>query len=539
MIPAEVLASDPAILEKAKELSERRICRLCLSEEDALVDIDVVWKMKILSCIPLVTIGSDKLPKFICEPCGKFVKRCFEFRQLCKKAEQLLVSYPLTGGWSGELVIPRWLHDKDHFEQVQVSKKRKAVEELVVPQVGSVRVRSHESMSLQSPTITPGTVEQTMQEMMVDLRPRQEMIDSFPSVTPTATYAIPVIQSQPVSPQYPSSMLPYNSPSQFSHRAQNITPVNQPPQKIQRTNSIQNVPQLILHPGYTMQQHKPQLLNQPQIQSCNTNLNNMNNMLAQLSSYPQPVVQQQQHQAQLSYSELVNQLQRPPLYHQSQQLLSTSMNHQQQPSITMTLTRSQNFNQQSIPMTPTRCQVPPESLSITPVRRQITPAIHQQPSLPMAPSMSLNYHQPSAPMTPSRNSTLYQNQQQQHPSPNQQPQQPQQPPNNPVNLWCHVCNFKFLTVDHYQFHIRKHSTRPLGNLTGGLPGRLRTCRFCTAPKFPTQGDLVQHLKLHERVGLTKACDFCAKYFADEERRNEHYSKDHADVVRQTLRLNDQ
>ncbi|EDS27027.1 conserved hypothetical protein [Culex quinquefasciatus] len=420
MIPAEVLASDPAILEKAKELSERRICRLCLSEEDALVDIDVVWKMKILSCIPLVTIGSDKLPKFICEPCGKFVKRCFEFRQLCKKAEQLLVSYPLTGGWSGELVIPRWLHDKDHFEQDQVSKKRKAVEELVVPQVGSVRVRSHESMSLQSPTITPGTVEQTMQEMMVDLRPRQEMIDSFPSVTPTATYAIPVIQSQPVSPQYPSSMLPYNSPSQFSHRAQNITPVNQPPQKIQRTNSIQNVPQLILHPGYTMQQHKPQLLNQPQIQSCNTNLNNMNNMLAQLSSYPQPVVQQQQqqqHQAQLSYSEL--------------------------------------------------------------------------------------------------------------------------PPNNPVNLWCHVCNFKFLTEDHYQFHIRKHSTRPLGNLTGGLPGRLRTCRFCTAPKFPTQGDLVQHLKLHERVGLTKACDFCAKYFADEERRNEHYSKDHADVVRQTLRLNDQ
>ncbi|KAL9708217.1 hypothetical protein quinque_011735 [Culex quinquefasciatus] len=281
MIPAEVLASDPAILEKAKELSERRICRLCLSEEDALVDIDVVWKMKILSCIPLVTIGSDKLPKFICEPCGKFVKKCFEFRQLCKKAEQLLVSYPLTGGWSGELVIPRWLHDKDHFEQVQVSKKRKAVEELVVPQVGSVRVRSHESMSLQSPTITPGTVEQTMQEMMVDLRPRQEVIDSFPSVTPTATYAIPVIQSQP------------------------------------------------------------------------------------------------------------------------------------------------------------------------------------------------------------------------------------------------------------------HSTRPLGNLTGGLPGRLRTCRFCTAPKFPTQGDLVQHLKLHERVGLTKACDFCAKYFADEERRNEHYSKDHADVVRQTLRLNDQ
>uniref|UniRef100_A0A8D8C118 (northern house mosquito) hypothetical protein n=1 Tax=Culex pipiens TaxID=7175 RepID=A0A8D8C118_CULPI len=528
MIPAEVLASDPAILEKAKELSERRICRLCLSEEDALVDMDVVWKMKILSCIPLVTIGSDKLPKFICEPCGKFVKKCFEFRQLCKKAEQLLVSYPLTGGWSGELVIPRWLHDEGHLEQVQVCKKRKAVEELVVPQVGSVRVRSHESMSLQSPTITPGSVEQTMQEMMVDVQPRQEVINSYPTMTPTATYAIPVIQSQPVSPQYPSSMLPYNSPTQFSHRAQNITPVNQPPQKIQRTNSIQNVPQLLLHPGYTMQQHKPQLLNQPQIQSCNTNLNNMNNMLAQLSSYPQPVVQQQQHREQFSYSELANQLQRPPLYKQNQQFPSTPMNHQQQPSITMTPIIRENYNQQSIPMAPTRCQVPAESPSITPVRIQMAPATHQQPSLPMNPSRSRNYHQPSAPMAPSINPTSYQH---------QQPQQP--PPNKPVNLWCHVCNFKFLTVDHYQFHIRKHSTRPLGNLTGGLPGRLRTCRFCTAPTFPTQGDLVQHLKLHERVGLTKACDFCAKYFADEERRNEHYRKNHADVVRRTLKLNDQ
>ncbi|KAL1374533.1 hypothetical protein pipiens_018032 [Culex pipiens pipiens] len=310
MIPAEVLASDPAILEKAKELSERRICRLCLSEEDALVDMDVVWKMKILSCIPLVTIGSDKLPKFICEPCGKFVKKCFEFRQLCKKAEQLLVSYPLTGGWSGELVIPRWLHDEDHHEQVQVCKKRKAVEELVVPQVGSVRVRSHESMSLQSPTITPGSVEQTMQEMMVDVQPRQEVIDSYPTITPIATYAIPVIQSQP---------RPW---------------------------------------------HRPEIL--------------------------------------------------PPI-------------------------NTNNHN------------------SRRPTNRSISGV----------------------------------------------------------------------------------TTRPLGNLTGGLPGRLRTCRFCTAPTFPTQGDLVQHLKLHERVGLTKACDFCAKYFADEERRNEHYRKDHADVVRQTLKLNDQ
>lgn len=206
------------------------------------------------------------------------------------------------------------------------------------------------------------------------------------------------------------------------------------------------------------------------------------------------------------------------------------MNHHQQ----------QNYNQQSIPMTPTRCQFPPESLSITSVRRQIAPATHQQPSLPMTPTRSQNYHHPSAPMTPSRNPTSYPNQQQQHPPPNQQPQQQQQQqPAKPVNLWCHVCNFKFLTVDHYQFHIRKHSTRPLGNLTGGLPVRLRTCWLCTAPTFPSKVALVQHLKLHERVGLTKACDFCAKYFADEERRNEHYSKDHAAVVRRTLRLNDQ
>ncbi|OXU28972.1 hypothetical protein TSAR_002349 [Trichomalopsis sarcophagae] len=91
-------------------LRSRRICRFCLTENEPLNFIydrelsrpfQVPLSLQIMSCVSIEVYSADGMPQMICSTCRFNLDRCYKFKQQCKKADEALRAYPISG------VLPR------------------------------------------------------------------------------------------------------------------------------------------------------------------------------------------------------------------------------------------------------------------------------------------------------------------------------------------------------------------------------------------------------------------------------------------------
>ncbi|KAL0119559.1 hypothetical protein PUN28_007776 [Cardiocondyla obscurior] len=91
-------------------LRSRRVCRFCLSDTEPLSFIydrdhnkpfQVPLALQIMSCVAIEVYAADGMPQMICNMCRWNLDRSYKFKLQCKKADEALRDYPLSG------VLPR------------------------------------------------------------------------------------------------------------------------------------------------------------------------------------------------------------------------------------------------------------------------------------------------------------------------------------------------------------------------------------------------------------------------------------------------
>ncbi|XP_014477980.1 PREDICTED: uncharacterized protein LOC106746195 [Dinoponera quadriceps] len=91
-------------------LRSRRVCRFCLTESEPLSYIyerdhskpfQVPLTLQIMSCVAIEVYAADGMPQMICSMCRWNLDRSYKFKLQCKKADEALRDYPLSG------VLPR------------------------------------------------------------------------------------------------------------------------------------------------------------------------------------------------------------------------------------------------------------------------------------------------------------------------------------------------------------------------------------------------------------------------------------------------
>ncbi|KAI4479580.1 hypothetical protein M0804_010977 [Polistes exclamans] len=91
-------------------LRSRRVCRFCLTETEPLSFIferdhkkpfHVPLTLQIMSCVAIEVYAADGMPQMICNLCRWNLDRSYKFKSQCKKADEALRAYPLSG------VLPR------------------------------------------------------------------------------------------------------------------------------------------------------------------------------------------------------------------------------------------------------------------------------------------------------------------------------------------------------------------------------------------------------------------------------------------------
>lgn len=103
----------------AEELKEKRICRFCLTQTGPLSDIfeepggaadkskkSTPLTLQIMACVSIEVYKDDGMPATICDNCRGLMDHSYRFKQICKKADTLLKTYPLTGVWPERLQVP-------------------------------------------------------------------------------------------------------------------------------------------------------------------------------------------------------------------------------------------------------------------------------------------------------------------------------------------------------------------------------------------------------------------------------------------------
>ncbi|XP_063984135.1 RE1-silencing transcription factor-like [Diachasmimorpha longicaudata] len=87
-------------------LRSRRVCRFCLTESEPLNFIyerdpnkpfQVPLALQIMSCVAIEVYAADGMPQMICTMCRWNLDRSYKFKQQCKKADEALRAYPMTG----------------------------------------------------------------------------------------------------------------------------------------------------------------------------------------------------------------------------------------------------------------------------------------------------------------------------------------------------------------------------------------------------------------------------------------------------------
>ncbi|XP_063547172.1 RE1-silencing transcription factor-like isoform X2 [Cydia strobilella] len=93
-------------MEKRKEsLSDKKLCRFCLTQDSSLTSlydrsrdpILVTLPLKIMACVSIEVFPSDKMPSYICERCRVFMDICYDFKQICRRADESCLQFVQNG----------------------------------------------------------------------------------------------------------------------------------------------------------------------------------------------------------------------------------------------------------------------------------------------------------------------------------------------------------------------------------------------------------------------------------------------------------
>ncbi|KAI8429923.1 hypothetical protein MSG28_000394 [Choristoneura fumiferana] len=93
-------------MEKRKEsLSDIKLCRFCLTQDSSLTSlydrsrdpILVTLPLKIMACVSIEVFPSDKMPSYICERCRTFMDICYDFKQICRRADESCLQFVQNG----------------------------------------------------------------------------------------------------------------------------------------------------------------------------------------------------------------------------------------------------------------------------------------------------------------------------------------------------------------------------------------------------------------------------------------------------------
>ncbi|KAJ0181210.1 hypothetical protein K1T71_003295 [Dendrolimus kikuchii] len=94
-------------METRKEsLSVLKLCRFCLSQDDTLTTLyerkrapknTVSLPLKILSSMSIEVFPSDKMPTYICQRCKFFMDVTYEFKQMCRQADENILQFVQKG----------------------------------------------------------------------------------------------------------------------------------------------------------------------------------------------------------------------------------------------------------------------------------------------------------------------------------------------------------------------------------------------------------------------------------------------------------
>lgn len=129
----------------AEELKTKRICRFCLSQEEPLTDIlsnisseatsskisktSTPLTLQIMACVSIEVYKDDGMPCTICDNCRHLMDHSYRFKQICKKADTLLKTYPLTGVWPEKLQVPVNL-----FKSIPTTTNKQPIRHLSIPE---------------------------------------------------------------------------------------------------------------------------------------------------------------------------------------------------------------------------------------------------------------------------------------------------------------------------------------------------------------------------------------------------------------------
>uniref|UniRef100_A0A1A9W9L4 Protein krueppel n=1 Tax=Glossina brevipalpis TaxID=37001 RepID=A0A1A9W9L4_9MUSC len=98
------------------ELKIKRICRFCLCQNgnklsniymrDTRIKTSAPLPIQIMAIASIEVFTNDGMPSYICTYCTQYFEYSYQFKQMCKKADNLLRQVPFTGKWPAELDKP-------------------------------------------------------------------------------------------------------------------------------------------------------------------------------------------------------------------------------------------------------------------------------------------------------------------------------------------------------------------------------------------------------------------------------------------------
>ncbi|KAI8128954.1 hypothetical protein FF38_07928 [Lucilia cuprina] len=89
------------------ELKRKRICRFCLCQDvgkltnifcrDTRIKSSAPLPIQIMAIASIECFSNDGMPPYVCSDCTEIFEYSYQFKQMCKKADNLLRQFPLTG----------------------------------------------------------------------------------------------------------------------------------------------------------------------------------------------------------------------------------------------------------------------------------------------------------------------------------------------------------------------------------------------------------------------------------------------------------